>query len=363
MIEIVPMAIELPYVNIMISSAAPNGSATKPQRPSGLRVFHQLVSSQIASGEGLKAWRFINRAVRSPVSTLSWLRALDRLRLTTGTASAPFYLARKPGRDFLHHQLSYRQKITLLSAHYHHLVLTMGPRFTGKLLEGQSFILAEFHGKSGGAYRLSMERNDLFCREGEIIVELRRADDDLRIATLSLVIGAVTPGAAADLWVGGLQGCKGEDSKAVTVATTKELWGLRPKDLMMNTAFCLHHLFALNGLKVIGNAGHIDHRPRAKVLKRRADYDGFWLELGGAPIGGDFFALPPERRRRCEDEVPAAKRKAWRLRQALAADIDAQIRHLDAHGDGGASPINRSERGGARADGPPAGAPAPAQRP
>jgi uncharacterized protein VirK/YbjX len=309
----------------------PINTAIHSEEPSAARAFFRLVRSRIAARDTLQAYRFIWRAARSPIATKRWLRSLDRLRLLTGAPAIPFYLARKPGRDFLHHGLSYEAKIELLTGHYRQLISATGPRFTGELLGGRRVVLAEFPGKASAIYRIGMARNDHFRREGEIIVDLRRDDSDRPLATLSLVLGAFDRMAPADLWIGGLQGCKGDDSKTVTVATTRDLWGLRPKDLMMHAAYGLGEVFGAASLKAIANEGHIDHRPDAKVLKRKADYDSFWRELDGVPIAGGFFLLPSVRRRRAEDEVPAAKRKAWRARHALADDVEAQILRLKDH--------------------------------
>lgn len=275
-------------------------------------------------GNSLGIRRFLWRMARSPGATVGWLRTLEWLREATGVATIPFNLVRKPGRHFLHHQLSYPTKVGLLTAHYQRLLATVGPSATGRLLEGQPFTIAAFQGKST-AYNLILARNVRFCREGEIILDLKRADEDQPIATLSLVLGALSPGEPVDLWIGGLQGCKGDDSKRVTVATTRDLWDLRPKDLMVAVAYQLKDILGASSLKAISNTGHIVMRPCAKVKKRIADYDAYWLELGGAAVHDDFFSLPPERRIRLETDVLPAKRKAWRARRALIADVEAQM--------------------------------------
>ena len=142
------------------------------------------------------------------------------------------------------------------------------------------------------------------------------------------MLGALSPGEPVDLWIGGLQGCKGDDSKRATVATTRDLWDLRPKDLMVAVAYQLMEIFDASNLKAISNHGHIVRRPGAKMQKRTADYDAYWSELGGAAMPDGFFLLPPERRVRLESDVLPAKRKAWRARQTLIADVEAQMSYF-----------------------------------
>lgn len=291
---------------------------------SWIYTLSDVVGQRFLAGDYLDARRFIWRAVRSPLTTASWLKALDDVRQTAGVRTIPFNLARKPGRHFLNHRLSYASKIGLLAGHYRQLLSTIGVELTAGLLEGRAFTIAEFSGKSG-AYLLLLARNERFGREGEIIVDLKRVGDDQPLATLSLVLGALSPGDGADLWIGGLQGCKGEHSKGETIAVTRDLWGLRPKDLMMVIAYRLGEVFGAIRLKAISNEAHVLRRPSAKSRKPIADYDAYWAEIGGAPLGDGFFLLPPTRRIRLESEVSAAKRKTWRARHALIADIEAQV--------------------------------------
>lgn len=179
-------------------------------------------------------------------------------------------------------------------------------------------------------------------------MSLVRTDDDRQIASLSFVIGAVDSGRPPDFWIGGLQGCKGVESKAVTIQATRDLWGLRPKDLLIHAGYALADVFGAANLKAISNLGHARHAMKRKKDGWRADYDAYWRELGGAPIAGDFFLLPRARRRRSIEDVPLAKRSAWRARYAVVDAIRADIGRLAAPRR--AAPGARAPDGGAIED-------------
>ncbi len=291
-------------------------------------LFYQLIASQIAIGEFRRAFRLAWRAVRSPVATWRWLDELERVRVRAVVETVPYRLARKASQAFLHHALSQRATIHLLTAHYERLLAALGSPTVARILRGEVVVLAQIEGRAAVPYRLCLARNALNSSEGELIVNLVRRDDDRRVASLSIVVGAMMAGEPIDLWIGGLQRCEGADSKAVTVQATKDLWGLRPKDLLIHAAYALADVFEAAGIKAIANAGHILQPTSGRKVGWHADYDAFWRELGGAPIAGDFFLLPKARPRRSVEEVSPAKRKAWRARYALADEISADIRRL-----------------------------------
>ena len=304
------------------------GGAFRVRRPNGWALLHELISSQVAIGELRGAVRLVWRAVRSPIATSRCMEALDRVRMHAGVEAVPYRLARKFSQGFLHHSLPRAARVNLLTTHYERLLAVMGSRFVGRILRQEVVVLAEFKGRSAASYRLCLARNDQHFREGELIVSLVRKDDERQVASLSVFVGALYSGDPPDLWIGGLQGAKGVDSKAVTIQTTRDLWGLRPKDLLIHAGYGLAGIFGAANLKAISNAGHARHALKRKKEGVHADYDAYWRELGGAPIAGDFFLLPKGRRRRSVEDVPPAKRSAWRARCALADEIGGDIRRL-----------------------------------
>ena len=299
-----------------------------PWTPGGWALLRRLISSQIAIGEPMRALRLAWRFVRSPIETLRWLETLERVCARAGVKTAPYRLARKSGQRFLRRALPRAATINLLTTHYERLLLALGSQNVGKILSGEVIVAAEIEGRSGVPYRLCLAREALNSREGELIVNLVRKDDDRRVASLSVVVGAMAPGGPVNLWIGGLQGSNGADSKEVTVRATKDLWGLRPKDLLMHAAYALADVFEVESIEAVSTAGHVLQPAQGVKKGWRADYDAFWRECGGAPIAGDFFLLPKARPRRSVEEVSPAKRKAWRARYALADEISADIRRL-----------------------------------
>jgi uncharacterized protein VirK/YbjX len=304
-----------------------------PRRtPDALRLLREQMASQIAIGDAGKAARLAWRAVCAPLSTYRWLVALEDVRFRAGARTVPYRLVRKASQPFLHHAVSRATTANLLASHYRRLLETLDPARVRALLRAEVISLAGFKGKSGEDYELQLAQNDLNAREGELFVILERKSDARSIAVLCATIGAMRRGGAPDFWIGGLQGCKGEDGKAVTVKVTRDLWGLRPKDLMMHAAYALAEAFGAARIKAVSTDGHVLERSQKNAKLWHADYDGFWRELGGEPLGNGFFILPEKRQRRSIEEVPSDKRSAWRARYALVDEISAEIRRFAARG-------------------------------
>ncbi|MFI4975284.1 MAG: VirK/YbjX family protein [Caulobacterales bacterium] len=312
----------------------PGGHDGRARAVDGRKLFREIISSRLAAGAGLHAAKFTLRAALAPVATLRWLRALERLRAQTGVEELPFDLARKSGRAFLHHALGRAARIRMLEQHYAQLLNALGPAFVSRILGGEQIPLAELTGKSGRRYRLVLGRDGLFSKEGELVVSLFREAPVRRVVSLSFVVGALAAGGAADLVIGGLQGGRSVHAKSDIGEATKDLWGLRPKNLVVDAAYGLAHRLGAASLRAVSNRGHVLRGVGARGVRISADYDAFWRELGGALTGAGYYLLPNVRRRRAEAEVAPAKRKAWRARYALLDDVTARIRGLSDVGAG-----------------------------
>jgi uncharacterized protein VirK/YbjX len=324
-------------------TAAAGDRSADVRPPGGGRLILRLLARQLATGGYARARRLAWRAVRSPIHTARWMRTLAGLLEATGVAEAPFDLARKPGQRFLQNGVSTRERTNLLEAHYDRLVDRLGCGVVGALLRGRSVQLARIEGRDGAEFRLVLSRSPHHTREGELFLALLRTGDTVPLAGLSLVVGALEPGDDASLWIGGLQGRSGEDSKHAVVQATKDLWGLRPKDLLVHMAYALANVFGTADIRAVSNAGHaLQRQPGERGW--HADYDAFWRELGGEPMNAGVFRLPPIRRRRAEADVVPAKRKAWRARYRLIDDLtDAVHRFPSACRAGAQGPVSPLE--------------------
>ncbi|NRP21456.1 hypothetical protein LPJGGPFB_04715 [Ensifer adhaerens] len=263
--------------------------------------------------------------LRSPVSTLRWLEKLHVISEQSLVETIPFDLVAKPARRFLLNRLRPAQRSRLLASHYDVLLDTLGPEDVRALLTDGGLILSTLVGRTGTRYELRLERSSRWlAKEGELSCRLLTVDGGITVATLSFTIGTIVEAGPVFLWVGGLQGCPKKYGKPFTIQVTRDLFGLRPKDLLIHALYQLKVSFAAKSIMAVSNVGHVSFDVRSG-RRWMADYDQFWVELGGVARDRYTFELPSSRSRRSIEEVAPSKRSAWRLRQALIDEVRSDI--------------------------------------
>lgn len=251
---------------------------------------------------------------------IAWFVDLHNICRHALVDTIPFDLANKPARQFLCNNLRPAQRSHILAYHYDVLLNVMGGQHVCDLIMGKHLTLAVFAGRSGNRYELRLERSPMWSREGELTCRLLVQNDQVTVATTTFAIGSDQKDGHRCLWIGGLQGSAKAHGKSLTVQVTKDLFGLRPKDLLMHVIYALKESFDAAEIMAASNLGHASSRVyRARTWV--ADYDRYWTELGATPNGPCAFKLPVQLRRRSIDEVTPAKRGAWRARHALLDKI------------------------------------------
>ncbi|MEO8600582.1 MAG: DUF535 family protein [bacterium] len=81
------------------------------------------------------------------------------------------------------------------------------------------------------------------------------------------------------------------DGLARISVATRELHGLRPKNLMVRLARQIGHVFGCNNMILVGNVNRAAHRSVRKGLVF-ADYDALWRGLGHMPVMTAIFNWP-----------------------------------------------------------------------
>jgi len=301
-------------------AAAPVGSSQARRR---LRRFMAGALSQEPLSERLK---FMFRAAVWRGTTGRWLATAEGLCQLTDVAAPPVDLVKKVQTRLAHRRFSLEQRLRLLCRHYDMLIRRLGLEAVGRLLRGERLVTASIVGRSGRSFVIDLRRDWLTRSEGELAICLSEAQSDRALAKLTLIVGDLAEGAPTILWIGGLQGpVAAPDAKAAIVGATRELWGLRPKQAVLEAAYGLAEALGVSAIKAVSRRAHAVRRPFALTEEIKSDYDGFWREMGGVPDGVGAFDLPNRRRRRDAGQVKAGKRKAWRARQDLIASLTTSL--------------------------------------
>jgi uncharacterized protein len=298
----------------LIASAAPSVTlrSAVPPHLRGFKSVRELAKIQL-------------RAVLHPRQTPQWLRLLNaHPAFSEYVRNCPRFLY-KIYRPYISHVLDADARLEAIRAHYDF----MFRRGLGQTLARASLgpvVLAEAAGKSGLPYQIHLRTVNMFDREGELVLQLTQ--DDKALFTVAFTV-APRDGRPA-VSVGCIQGGKTEDAREAIRAATRDLHGIRPKQLMATLVRQLGHDYGCERMLMVSNRNRVIYKAirHGRVL---ADYDQLWDELGArkradgdweldcAPVAApDLESIPSKKR--------SEARKRHELVSRLANDVCEGLR-------------------------------------
>lgn len=276
----------------------------------------------------LRAWRHHGQ-------TRDWIALLNSHSTLRELAAACPRLIHKIYRPYLSSRFNCQQRLAVLVAHYR-FVLQHGLGAAVSRAARGPLELARFAGKSGTPYSIELRAISAMEREGELVLQLRCNTALVYTLAFSFLADG-RHGQLPSIGIGCVQGPQGDDGLALIREATRDLHGMRPKNLMVRLVRQLGYEYGCRQLLMVGNDNRAvrDSVRKGLVL---ADYNALWLELGAAPrADGDYqlacSALPPP----AMEEIPSKKRSEARKRhELLVAIIAATSAGLRAPALGGA---------------------------
>jgi uncharacterized protein VirK/YbjX len=164
-------------------------------------------------------------------------------------------------------------------------------------------------------------------REGELVLQLVCGNDLVYSVAFSFCQSGqhVAPG------IGCLQGPQGDDGLARIREATRELHGLRPKNLMVRLVRQIGHDAGCEDLILVGNRNRTVNSASRKG-KVHADYDALWREMGATQrTDGDFHLACENLPQPVMEDIASKKRSEAKKRHQLLESVLASVRHkLDA---------------------------------
>ncbi len=261
-----------------------------------------------------EAAKYLVRALGMP------LRHGGYLEFLYGNPRMRAYLQRDPRllerhfHRYLHAQWSRRERLHAVQRHYQFALARLpGALFEAVYVDGGAE-LGRLSLKDGSELKLSLRPPIFLGSEGELCLQISDLADQPLYRIVFSVIGE-RPAIA----IGSLQGPGGEHAKDVVRELTRNMHGLRPKQLMLSLVYAFARHYAVERVHAVGNAAHPLRRARRQF---QADYDAFWQEQKGRDVGDGWFVLPEMPSHKCESEVPSRHRSAYRRREALRLEAE-----------------------------------------
>ena len=287
-------------------------------------LAHSQPSVTLRSGLGhlrglayYREWlRLRVRALAYPDLTRRWLALLNSHPAFSELVQHAPRLLHKVYRPYLTNTLCREQRLAVLASHYQFVLRRqLGP--TVVQASRGAVWLASAAGKTGTEYQLQLRAIDPCEREGELVLQLSAGGALLYSAafTFSTLSGAPV------VSLGCLQGPKGADGLEAIRHATRELHGMRPKQLLVTLVRHLGFQLGCTQLRLVGNANRAV-RGAMRQGRVRADYDQLWTELGALRQADGDYALPCEALGAPDlERVQSKKRSEVRKRHDMTAGL------------------------------------------
>lgn len=312
-----------------MSSIAESSYPHQPQPKSGWQLFQRLASGTLTPG---LAWR--NPAYRRKFMLRSLMTPFSTARLLSNLAQQPQLLQLlqvQPGlpcrlhRPWLSVAINRQQTLQALSWHYQTMQRQLPAALMNGYLSREGVTLLTLTGKDDQQFTLRLCADAFLDKEGEATLAFCDAEQTV-LAEITFTLCQIN--GTASLFIGGMQGAKAFVPHEAIQSATKACHGLFPKRLLVEAAMTLGSALAVEQIVAVSNSTHIYRSWRYRKKKEGkllADYDGFWLSLGGERTDEGNFRLPLVMPRKPMEEIASKKRAEYRRRFALLDSLIEQV--------------------------------------
>jgi len=256
------------------------------------------------------------RALLHARQTPAWLRLLNsHPAFSEYVRNCPRFLY-KVYRPYISNALRPQERLAAIEAHYDFIFR----RGLGQVVARASLgpvVLAAVEGKSGLPYEIQLRTVNMFDREGDLVLQL--AQDGKIIYTVAFTV-APRAGRPA-ISIGCVQGGRLDDAREAIRLATRDLHGIRPKQLMVSLVRQLGFEYGCERLHLVSNRNRVIYTA-IRLGRVLADYDLLWEEMGAVRnASGDYeldcapIAAPDL------ENIPSKKRSEARKRHELLCSL------------------------------------------
>ena len=226
-------------------------------------------------------------------------------QLSSVIEGVPRFIER-PINKYLHKAWSGKQKLLTASYTLNLIENTFKPEAIEAMFSAkrEGLLVANIELKSGEFAQLTLIYSQ-YPREGDLTLHLRNeTGDDIYLMSFSF-------GPEGQLYVCSLQGPSTEQSVDQVRLITKQMHGMRPKNLLMSAIYAVASFFQVKSILGISNQCHI------KSQHLKSSYDTFWQECSATKTPDGWFQLPIQEPVRDIESVKSQRRAEFRRREAL----------------------------------------------
>ncbi|MDL2354545.1 MAG: DUF535 family protein [Pseudomonadota bacterium] len=261
------------------------------------------------------------RALLYRRQTGRWLQLLNSHPLFAQMLPDCPRLVNKIYRDYFSTKLRCDERLALLQTHYAMVIRRGLAPLVARAAAGPVAV-CHLDGRADGDYRIELRAGGVLCREGELVLQLMHGAELL----YSIAFSFIGDGADVAIGVGCLQGPVGGNGLEAIRHATRDLHGMRPKNLLVRLVRQFGHDLGCAQLILVGNGNRVvtASMRRGKV---HADYDSLWEELRAVRHpDGDFGLACDDLAEPMMQEIASKKRSEARKRHAMLRAAIAGMR-------------------------------------
>ncbi|MBL5943633.1 DUF535 domain-containing protein [Enterobacter asburiae] len=313
-----------------MSSIVDTSLSNLPQPKSGWQLFKNLAFGEIAPG---LAWektayrrKFMLRSLATPLSTARLLSDLAKHPHLMQMLQVQPGLPCRLHRPWLTVNMDRQHALESLSWHYQMMCRQLPATLTHGYLSKQGVTLLTLTGKDEQQFSVRLCADAFMDKEGEATLVFC---DGQNTALAEMTFTLCQFEGKSTLFIGGLQGAKAHVPHELIQGATKACHGLFPKRLLVEAAMTLGAAFPVEQIVAVSNDTHIYRSWRYRKKKEGkllADYDSFWLSIGGEKQDNGNFMLPLVMPRKPMEEIASKKRAEYRRRYALLDSLIQQMK-------------------------------------
>ena len=264
------------------------------------------------------------RALYHRRATDRWLRFLNSHPMFSTMLPTCPRLVNKIYRSYFSTTLCCEGRLAALQTHYG-MVIRHGLAPLVASAACAPVVLCRLAARADLGYSIQLRAAGILDREGDLVLQLVHGTD----LVCSIAFSFMQHERGTAIGIGCLQGPPGDAGLERIRAATRELHGLRPKNLLVRLVRQLGHDFDCPELVLVANRNRVVTNASRKG-KVHADYDALWEELHAwRRPDGDFGLACEDLPAPCMESIPSKKRSEARKRhELLLAAIDAIRTHL-----------------------------------
>ena len=312
-----------------MSSIVDTPYSTLTQPTSGWQLFKNLALGKLTPG---LAWqnpayrrKFVLRSLAAPVTTSRLLTRLAKQPCLMQLLQAQPGLPCRMHRPWLTVNMERQHALESLNWHYQTMIRQLPATLLQGYLSKQGATLLTLTGKDEQHFTVRLCADAFMDKEGEATLVFC---DDQNTVLAEMTFTLCPFAGQSTLFIGGLQGAKAHVPHERIQKATKACHGLFPKRLLVETAMTLGAAFPVEQIVAVSNDTHIYRSWRYRKKKEGkllADYDSFWLSLGGEKQDSGNFMLPLVMPRKPMEEIASKKRSEYRRRYELLDCLIQQV--------------------------------------